>query len=144
MVDIIIAVFARLLMKHLLFLLLLCTLPPHLAAWDEIPKPKTLPPDTGSIGIVAAAADDGLQVIDIFAGGPADTAGVLLEDKILAIDGKILKELKHPVRIELLRGKAGTEVVLTISRGDPKIEVKLTLKRVAMKDLDDSYLKKMR
>ena len=114
-----------------------------IAGWGDPPKPKPLPPDTGSIGAVVAKDDDGLLVINVFTDGPAEKAGLQQDDKILAIDGKSLKELKHPARVELLRGKAGTEVTLQVSRSAPKTEIKITVQRVALKDLAGDYLKQM-
>ncbi len=61
-----------------------------------------------SLGLAAAEREDGWFVTRIFAGGPAEAAGLRRGDRLVAADG----EPFHPVRS--LRGKAGRSIALEI------------------------------
>jgi carboxyl-terminal processing protease len=75
-----------------------------------------------SLGLAAAEREDGWYVLLIFAGGPAETAGLRRGDRLVAADG----EPFHPVRS--LRGKAGRAVKLEIqsSRNEPPRTITIT------------------
>lgn len=68
-----------------------------------------------SLGLAAVEQEDGWYVSRIFAGGPAEAAGLRRGDKLVAADG----EPFHPVRS--LRGKAGRTITVEIqsSRSGP-------------------------
>ena len=61
-----------------------------------------------SLGLAAAEREDGWYVSRVFAGGPAEAAGLRRGDRLVAADG----EPFHPVRS--LRGKAGRPILLEI------------------------------
>ena len=63
-----------------------------------------------SLGLAAVEQEDGWFVARVFAGGPAEAAGLQRGDRIVAADG----EPFHPVRS--LRGKAGRNVSLEVRR----------------------------
>lgn len=79
-----------------------------------------------SLGLGLAAAGGEWFVARVFAGGPAEKAGLLRGDRIAALDGRPFE----PVRS--LRGKAGTPVVLEVERrrGAARVEVSVTPARV--------------
>jgi carboxyl-terminal processing protease len=68
-----------------------------------------------SLGLAAVEREDGWFVARVFAGGPAEAAGLRRGDRLVAADG----EPFYPVRS--LRGKAGREIELEIqsSRSGP-------------------------
>ena len=75
----------------------------------------------GGIGVVMGF-EDGVNIISIMPGTPGEAAGLRVGDKIQAVDGTPTEEL-GPEEVALhIRGKAGTEVVLTIHRSgeEPK------------------------
>ncbi|HYO13574.1 MAG TPA: S41 family peptidase [Thermoanaerobaculia bacterium] len=70
-------------------------------------------PDTESLGAATTERDGAWFVVRVFAGGPAEAAGLQRGDRLVTADG----EPFHP--IGLLRGKAGKPVVLGVqSRRD--------------------------
>ncbi|WP_338552611.1 S41 family peptidase [Paenibacillus sp. KS-LC4] len=65
-------------------------------------------------------------------GAPAERGGVQAGDIIMAVDGKETKEIKFQDLISLMRGKAGTEVKLTLQRAAEAEPIEITLKREAI------------
>ena len=73
----------------------------------------------------AAAADTALLVVDVKAGTPADQAGLLVGDILLALDGQALSSPDE--LLDLLVGeRVGRAVPLTLLRGTTKSEVAVT------------------
>ena len=70
----------------------------------------------GGLGIEVSRQDDYILVISPIDGSPADRAGILPGDRIIQINGKPLRQLLPDEAAELMRGPAGTEVSVTISR----------------------------
>ena len=72
----------------------------------------------GGLGFeVGADADGNIGVVRTLPGGPAEAAGVEAGDVLIAVDGIELTGLALEDAVALLRGDAGTDVVLTVSRG---------------------------
>lgn len=70
------------------------------------------------IGVWVEHPEGRFTIVSPIAGSPADRAGLLPGDVILAADGKELDGLENDAAMSLIRGPAGSAVVLTISRGD--------------------------
>ena len=81
------------------------------------------------VGITVVAAADGSQyeVRAVTKGGPAEEAGVLAGDKILAVDGAAVSEIGADEATNRIRGEAGTTVVLTLEREGETLD--LTVER---------------
>ncbi len=98
------------------------------------------------IGATIRQNDDNLiQVAGLFAGQPADKAGVKVGDVIMAVDGKSIAGFSTYEAVALIRGPAGTTVRLTIARkGEAKaIEISVTRAKISIpivtsKMLDDN------
>ncbi|WP_411102198.1 S41 family peptidase [Streptomyces sp. cmx-4-9] len=70
------------------------------------------------VGIWAGRAPDGrIAVEKVQAGSPADRAGVRTGDRLLSVDGQAVTGLAVDDVVALLRGRAGTPVVLHLDRG---------------------------
>jgi S1-C subfamily serine protease len=64
---------------------------------------------------------EGLRVKDVTVGGPAEKAGLKVEDLIVAVDGKKATEISLPdLRIRLANDPVGTKVELTVLGKDGK------------------------
>ena len=72
----------------------------------------------------------GLKVKEVFPDGPAADGGVLTDDIITHIDGASIKGVTVQQGVERIRGKSGSQVQLTISRGDESIGMTLTRRTV--------------
>ena len=68
------------------------------------------------IGITIQQASQGYLVVKVNADGPADKAGILPGDIIVAVDGQSVTELSMNEGKELVRGPEGTDVTITVLR----------------------------
>jgi S1-C subfamily serine protease len=75
---------------------------------------------------IGAHVSTGLLVMHVEAGGPADTAGILLGDVLLEIDGIAFGDLDD-VHELLSRKGAGHEVQTTVIRGGRKIQTTIKI-----------------
>ena len=84
------------------------------------------------VGIQLAEDEDTkkLVVISPIEDTPAFEAGILAKDVITEIDGKSTEGMDVNDAVKLIRGKPGTEVTLTIQRGDENIDYPLTRARI--------------
>lgn len=78
------------------------------------------------VGIEVSAQDGEIRVVSAIDGTPAQRAGILSGDTILAIDGSAVGSDRLEDAIDRMRGMPGTAVTLTIARDtepDPRIFV---------------------
>ena len=69
------------------------------------------------VGItVTYEREDGLLVVDVTEGGPAEKAGILAGDVITAVDGTVISGEARYQATELVTGEEGTQVELTLLR----------------------------
>ena len=88
-------------------------------------NPKEFADETGSIkgslkgiGIQIGVKDGKLMVIAPIEDTPAEKAGLLADDEILAIDGKSTKGITVDKAADQIRGEEGTQVTLLVKRKD--------------------------
>lgn len=67
--------------------------------------------------LVRMNEEDILEIVRPFEGQPADEAGLLPGDRVLAVDGQSITGYGIYEAITLIRGPEGTQVTLTIQRG---------------------------
>ena len=79
------------------------------------------------IGAQVQKSNGQIEIVTPIAGTPAQKAGLKAKDIILKIDGKSLKNKTLTQAVDMIRGKKGSQVTLTLKRGD-KVFTK-TLKR---------------
>lgn len=84
------------------------------------PKPRPPRPYVGAM-LGDAEGDAGVLIVDVLAEGPLDKAGVANGDVLLSIGGTAVNS-PGDVRGFLAKAKAGTEVKVTVQRGDEKME----------------------
>ncbi|MCU0537225.1 MAG: S41 family peptidase [Hydrococcus sp. Prado102] len=84
-----------------------------------------------------------LQVVTALADTPAARAGIIPKDIIEAIDGVSTKQLSHDEAMAKLRGQAGTQVTLTIRRGDRTFNVPLKREAISIDPVETSVRQKM-
>lgn len=123
------------------------------------PHTNFLPPDMfkdfetetsgefGGIGIEISVQSGILTIISPIEDTPAWEAGIKPADKIVAIDGQSTKGLSLVEASQLMKGKRGTKIVLTIVRegeDDPRdvpiVRGSVKIKSVKATDLDEGFL----
>ena len=94
----------------------------------------------GGVGIQIGLREKQLTVISPMDQSPAKRAGILSGDKIIKIDGEKTDEFNIDDAAKLIRGKKGTEVVLSIQRyGEIElIDFVLTRETIPVKDISYS------
>lgn len=83
----------------------------------------------GGVGMEIGIADGILTVIAPLKGSPAETAGVKAGDKIVIIAEKSALNMSTDEAIKMIRGEAGTSVVITFQRKGVKEPIVKTLTR---------------
>jgi carboxyl-terminal processing protease len=88
----------------------------------------------GGIGITISKRDNMLTVISPMVGTPAYNLGIMAGDKITHINGKPTKDLTTDESVERLRGKIGTDVIVTILREGAvaSFDVKITRAKIVV------------
>lgn len=81
------------------------------------------------VGIQSIYQPDQLEVEIVFRGSPAETAGVQVHDRIIAVDGEAVKGHTQTEINDRIRGEAGTKVTLTILRGNATNSLAIVIPR---------------
>ncbi len=68
------------------------------------------------VGLVLGMRDKQITVIAPIESTPADAAGIVSGDRVLAIDGQTTKDMPLDKAVSLIRGPEGVPVTLTVSR----------------------------
>lgn len=85
------------------------------------------------IGVTVESSDDltdGVQITKVTPNSPAEDAGIEADDRIYAVEGETVESLGLDETKNRIRGEEGTEVTLTILRGEKKFDV--TVKRASV------------
>jgi len=83
----------------------------------------------GGVGIEISQEDGMIRVITPIDDTPAMHAGIKPGDLIIKIDGKIIQSIGLDQAIAMMRGKPGTEIVLSIIRDGSDKPLEISLKR---------------
>jgi hypothetical protein len=74
-------------------------------------------------------SDGGYTVVDVTKGGPSDTAGLKVGDRIISVDGQPASSIPlYEMRNRLRNEAPGTAVTFAVVRGGVKQDVKVTLR----------------
>lgn len=81
------------------------------------------------LGINVRASDtgDGMTVVSVYKGSPANVAGVKAGDIITTVDGKKVSDIGADAALKTLRADEGTTVKMTVKRKDQTLEIKATV-----------------
>ncbi|NDD85763.1 PDZ domain-containing protein [bacterium] len=85
-------------------------------------------------GIGAELGKDGNNIVIItpIAGSPAEKAGLKSKDIIVKIDDTQATDMSIAEAVKLIRGKAGTDVKLTLARDGNKVELTITRGKISI------------
>lgn len=95
----------------------------YLPIVPEVKEKNKLPVDYGALLIRGEAADD----VAVVPGSPADLAGLVVNDIILAVDDTAIKEPSTSLAKLIAKHKAGDTVTLKILRKGKEQTIKVTL-----------------
>ncbi|HEY9549302.1 MAG TPA: S41 family peptidase [Kiloniellaceae bacterium] len=74
----------------------------------------------GGIGVRIRVIEEGVLVLSVMENTPAEGAGLRKDDLIVAIDGSRVEGLSQEDVVDLLRGRSGSEVRLSIEREETR------------------------
>lgn len=115
---------------------LMADLDPHSAFLDANQFSDIRASTTGQysgVGIEVATEDGVVRVVTPMEGGPAERAGVLAGDRVMAVDGVTVNPEKLEDTIERMRGKAGSVVKLTLARPPEGTPLEFSLIRASVR-----------
>ena len=82
------------------------------------------------VGIGVTIMEDqeagGFRITEVTAGGPADQAGVQVQDVLTHVEGERALDLGQEETVNRVRGEAGTQITLTLERDGKPYDVTLT------------------
>jgi carboxyl-terminal processing protease len=81
------------------------------------------------VGLGVTGVKRGLRVSEVFAGSPAQKAGIKRGDVIAAVDGRSIAGLDATLATGMIKGNPGTEVTLSVLPGGKPPPRKVTLER---------------
>jgi carboxyl-terminal processing protease len=81
-----------------------------------------------------------MVIIAPLSGSPAEAAGLRSGDVILAVDGVTTRGSTLEEQVLRVRGEAGTDVTLTIGRGDRELEVTITRAVIDLREIESRML----
>ncbi|MCU0507677.1 MAG: S41 family peptidase [Anaerolineae bacterium] len=80
---------------------------------------------------VESAPGGGVLIRHLYDGQPAQKAGIEVGDVVMKVDGRDITMMDLNEAVSLIRGKRGTDVTLTIKRGDQKpFDITVTRARI--------------
>lgn len=79
------------------------------------------------ITILSSEEVEGFRIMSVTPGGPAEEAGVQVDDLLIGVDGEDVRQSDASQVRNLVRGEEGTDVVLTVLREETELE--LTVQR---------------
>lgn len=83
------------------------------------------------IGVTITVREDGyIDILQVNAGGPAEEAGVLPGDVIVAVSGQDISSMELDAVKSMIRGTAGTKVSITIRRDGTDRELQVTRRSI--------------
>ena len=95
------------------------------------------------VGMELQETPEGLFVVRVFEGTPADEGGVRAGDRILGVNGDDVTEQPIEAVVNQVRGEPGTDVELELERGNDEVETittTLTRAEIAIPRLEASIL----
>jgi len=99
---------------------------------DQSPPPTEPPPaiddhqGQGFLGVGVVETPEGVEVIEVFAGSPADGAGLEVGDLIISVDGVTVSTVSDLIDVVAAAG-AGTAVEVTVGRGGTELGIEVVL-----------------
>ena len=94
------------------------------------------------IGVTIDYADNTNKIIDVTKGGVAEKAGMKVGDIIIKVDGDDVSKVFGDDLSSLIRGEEGTEVTVTVKRGEEEIDFNLTRRKIDIISVTSKVIEK--
>lgn len=109
---------------------------------DRIAANEDLRGNFDGIGVEFNIFHDTIVVVSALSGGPSEALGIQSGDKIIKVDDKLLAGIgvQSPDVMKALKGPKGTEVKVTILRGNKEIDYKIVRDKIPQYSVDVSYM----
>ena len=84
------------------------------------------------VGITIQATEDrsGYRILEVSAGGPAEEAGIRVQDLLIAVEDTDIRDMEITEVRNLVKGEENTYVTLTVLRGDACISMSVQRRKV--------------
>jgi carboxyl-terminal processing protease len=92
------------------------------------------------IGAWVDTSGDYVIIISPMTGAPADEAGLQPNDQVIAINGEDMTGISGDLVLQRILGPAGTDVTLTIKRGEKTFDVTITRQHIVVPTVDYEML----
>ena len=92
------------------------------------------------IGAWVDITGDYVQIISPMKGSPAANAGLLPNDKVIGIDGEDMTGIPGDLVLQRILGPAGTDVTLTVQRGEEIFDVIITRDNIVVPTAESEML----
>ena len=95
------------------------------------------------IGIVVQMYEDGIHIVQLFEGGDALEEGLMINDRILRVDGEEVSGENIENVISKIKGPKGTFVTLEVQRGDQILSYIIERRQVTIPSVETIDLSKI-
>lgn len=110
---------------------------------DAISFDETINGNYEGIGCSVATYTDGkIVVIDVFEGGPADKAGIKVNDVVVKVDNMDYKDKSSNDMADYIKNSGKDKVVLTVLRDDKEIDITVNLGKVEIPYVSGKVIEK--
>ncbi len=94
------------------------------------------------IGIQFNVPNDTAIVLEVIPGGPSEKAGLMVGDRLLKVDDKVIAGVLCPQdsMVRRMRGPSGTKVTVTVKRGEEEIPFKITRGKIPVNSVEASFI----
>lgn len=94
------------------------------------------------IGIQFNVPNDTAIVLEVIAGGPSEKAGLMVGDRLLKVDDKVIAGVLFPQdsMVRRMKGPSGTKVTVTVKRGQEEIPFRITRGKIPVNSVDASFI----
>ena len=94
------------------------------------------------IGIQFNVPNDTAVVLEVIAGGPAEEVGMMIGDRLLKVDDKVIAGVNFPQdsMVRHIKGPSGTKVTVTVKRGGEEIPFEITRGKIPLHSMDAAFM----
>ena len=94
------------------------------------------------IGIQFNVPNDTAVVLEVIAGGPAEKVGMMIGDRLLKVDDKVIAGVHFPQdsMVRHIKGPSGTKVTVTVKRGGEEIPFEITRGKIPLHSVDAAFM----